>query len=106
MATQQVLRERGTVPQLVHQVGVHDGRDVEQYRLLGLPEELQETVPATSAAGCSLKLEANVFRVFTPGNPGWFFDTDQPRIFADVPAQVLLSDMNGMNGGPLFALTR
>ena len=101
-----VLRSRGTVPFLVHQIGVPSGRDVEQYWLLGLPEELQETVPATSAAGCSLDLEPNVFRVFTRDNPGCFFDTDRPRFFADVPAQVLLNDMNGMSGGPLFAFTR
>jgi hypothetical protein len=99
------LTATGTVPISKHHVGVPSGRDVLQYWLLGLPEELQSQV-SPPEGGCCLEIEPNVFRVFLRENPGCFFETDQPRLFGDVPPTVPLVDMNGMSGGPLFAFTR
>lgn len=98
------LRERGTMPFREQQIGVPAGRTVEQCWLLGNPEELQ--VPFPVEAGCGLEIEPNVFRVFERDKPEYFFETDQLRIYATVPPEVPLKDLNGMSGGPLFAFTR
>jgi hypothetical protein len=71
---------------------------------VGILEELQTPLPSGGRLRGGDR--ANVFRVFERDRLECFFETGEPRVYATVPAEVTLHDLNGMSGGPLFAFTR
>ena len=62
-----ILKERGSIPFRERDIGVPSSLSIEQFWLLGLPEELQEHISPEPGTGgeCELNIEPNLFRVFS-----------------------------------------
>lgn len=82
-------------------------QEYDQHWLHGLPEQLQcEAVQEScESIDCQVCVTPVVFQVFPlDGGTGGFSPTKRRRLIASIRAEVPLSSVKGMSGGPIYAM--
>ncbi|NLX97809.1 MAG: hypothetical protein GXY83_16725 [Rhodopirellula sp.] len=100
----QALRKVGVVP--LRKLDLPE-QEYEQYMVHGLPKKEQRDDIQESEGGidCAASVMPVAFRVFpfTSGTAG-FPATKRRLFYASVPAEVTLETLDGVSGGPIYAL--
>ena len=100
----QALSDVGVVP--IRNLALPE-QDYDQYLMHGLPKQEQRDDIQYSDEGidCAASVMPVVFRVFPlDSETGGFSKTTRQRFYASIPAEVRLETLNGVSGGPIYAL--
>lgn len=102
----QTLSKAGVVPLCKLEL---PEQEYEQYVVHGLPRKEQRDDIQESDEGidCAASVMPVAFRVFPfETGTGGFPRTKRERFYASVPAEVVLETLDGISGGPIYALRR